>query len=203
MVGCRHGAKNTLCKNYLWFAERAGVEIQPERTVIDVMPLGGTDGRDGYSVTRAHPGRGAQRDRQTLRARGVVIAAGALGTNRLLQRCKLSGSLPKVSDRLGYVVRTNSESNMAVTAPSDLREDFTNSIAITSSIYTDSDTHIEVVTWGAGRRHAVVAVRGDGPSRQARHPAAALPRRGSRGILGPPSERRGSVTGRAARSSCW
>ena len=63
-------------------------------------------------------GVGASRAAETLRARGVVVAAGALGTNRLLQRCKLSGSLPKVSDRLGYLVRTNSESNMAVTAPS-------------------------------------------------------------------------------------
>ena len=186
MVGCRHGAKNTLCKNYLWFAERAGVEIQPERTVIDVMPLNGTDGRDGYSVTSVRSGAWAQRDRQTLRARGVVIAAGALGTNRLLQRCKLSGSLPKVSDRLGYVVRTNSESNMAVTAPSDHAEDFTNSIAITSSIYTDSDTHIEVVTWGRGgdtqsllfAMMVQAAKRGTQPlhflAAAARHPRAAL-----------------------------
>jgi cholesterol oxidase len=47
------------------------------------------------------------------------------------------------------VVRTNSESIQAVTAPDDQR-DFARSIAITSSIYPDPDTHIEVVTYGHG-----------------------------------------------------
>jgi len=152
MVGCRYGAKNTLRKNYLWFAERLGVQILPERTVIDVKPVGGpaADGGDGYEVTSVHSGSWINRDPQTVRAKGVVIAAGALGTNRLLARCKLSGSLPRVSDQLGYLVRTNSESIMAVTAAKDDPRDFTNSIAITSSIYTDADTHIEVVTYGQG-----------------------------------------------------
>jgi cholesterol oxidase len=152
MVGCRHGAKNTLRKNYLWFAERLGVEILPERTVTDVRPLGGpsADGSDGYEVTHEQSGRWIRRRRRQLRARGVVVAAGALGTNRLLQRCKLAGSLPNVSERLGYLVRTNSESIMAVTAPKDDTRDFTKGVAITSSIYTDADTHIEVVTYGRG-----------------------------------------------------
>jgi cholesterol oxidase len=65
----------------------------------------------------------------------------------LLARCKLGGSLPRISDRLGALVRTNSESILAVTAPDDER-DFTRSIAITSSIYPDPDTHVEVVTYG-------------------------------------------------------
>jgi cholesterol oxidase len=149
MVGCRYGAKNTLRKNYLWFAEEAGVAIQPERTVIDVRPLDAT-GSAGYEVTSSKSGSWLQRERRTLRARGVVVAAGALGTNRLLQRCKLNGSLPNISDRLGYLVRTNSESIMAVTAAKDDPRDFTKSVAITSSIYTDKDTHIEVVTYGRG-----------------------------------------------------
>lgn len=186
MVGCRHGAKNTLRKNYLWFAERAGVEIHAERTVIDVVPMNGNDGRDGYSVTSVRSGAWGRREKRTLRARGVVVAAGALGTNRLLQRCKLSGSLPKISDRLGYLVRTNSESNMAVTAPTDYPDDFTRSIAITSSIHTDSDTHIEVVTWGRGgdsqsllfAMMVQAAKRGTQPlhflASAARHPRAAL-----------------------------
>src|SRR5204863_456377 len=86
---------------------------------------------------------------RTLTARGVVVAAGALGTNRLLFGCKLRGSLPNVSDRLGHLVRTNSESILAVTAPDDAR-DFTRGVAITSSIYPDPDTHIEPVTYGKG-----------------------------------------------------
>jgi cholesterol oxidase len=156
MVGCRHGAKNTLRKNYLWFAERLGVEILPERTVTDIRPLGSPDGNGrapgaaGYEVTHMRSGGIARRDPRTLRARGVVVAAGALGTNRLLQRCRVNGSLPRLSDRLGYLVRTNSESIMAVMAPEGHRDDFAHSIAITSSIYVDDDTHIEVVTYGGG-----------------------------------------------------
>src|SRR5437870_3251516 len=54
MVGCRHGAKNTLVKNYLWFAERLGVEVIPERYVTDVRPLGAGDGSEGYEVSTQH-----------------------------------------------------------------------------------------------------------------------------------------------------
>jgi cholesterol oxidase len=149
MIGCRFGAKNTLVKNYLWFAEKLGVRITPERTVIDIKPLGATDGSDGYRVTHERTGAWLRRDRQTTTAKGVVVSAGALGTNRLLFSCKLRGSLPKISDRLGYLVRTNSESILAITAPDDTR-DFTDGVAITSSIYPDPDTHIEPVTYGKG-----------------------------------------------------
>jgi cholesterol oxidase len=149
MVGCRHGAKNTLVKNYLHFAERLGVEIRSERTVSDVRPLGSSDGSDGYAVTHERSGAWVSRDRRKLTARGVVVAAGALGTNRLLFSCKLRGSLPNVSDRLGHLVRTNSESILAVTANDDAR-DFTRGVAITSSIYPSPDTHIEPVTYGTG-----------------------------------------------------
>jgi cholesterol oxidase len=147
MLGCRHNAKNTLMKNYLWFAERRGATILPERTVVHVRPLGEDDGSDGYQVTSVRSGRWVRKDRQTVTARGVVFSAGALGTNRLLQRCKLAGALPKISDRLGTLVRTNSESILAVTANDDTH-DFARSIAITSSIYPEPDTHIEPVTYG-------------------------------------------------------
>jgi cholesterol oxidase len=147
MVGCRHGAKNTLVKNYLWFAERLGVEVLPERHATEVRPIGTADGSGGYRVTSARSGSWLRRDRHALTAAGVVIAAGPLGTNQLLADCKHAGALPRLSDRLGHVVRTNTESIQAVTAPDDSR-DFTRSIAITSSIYPDPDTHIEVVTYG-------------------------------------------------------
>jgi cholesterol oxidase len=149
MVGCRHGAKNTLVKNYLYFAERLGVDILPERTVVDVRPLGAADGADGYAVTHTRSGAWVRGNRQRLTADGVVVAAGPLGTNRLLFRCKLAGSLPRLSDRLGELVRTNSESILAVTAPPGVH-DFSRGIAITASIYPDPDTHIEPVTYGGG-----------------------------------------------------
>jgi cholesterol oxidase len=149
MLGCRHGAKNTLVKNYLWFAERLGVEILPEREARDVRPRGGGDGAEGYEVDTVRPGAWLRRERRTLTAGGVVVAAGALGTNKLLANCKHAGGLPRISDRLGEVVRTNSESIQAVTARDDSRN-FARSVAITSSIYPDPDTHIEVVTYGEG-----------------------------------------------------
>ncbi len=88
MVGCRHGAKNTLVKNYLWFAEKLGVKVFPERQVTSIRPLGAADGSDGYAVTAERSGSWLHRGRQTLRAKGVVVAAGALGTNHLLANCK-------------------------------------------------------------------------------------------------------------------
>jgi cholesterol oxidase len=147
MVGCRHGAKNTLVKNYLWFAERLGARVLAERQAVDIRPLGEPDGSDGYAVATEHPGAWVRRRKRILTARGVVVAAGPLGTNRLLAQCRHSGALPRLSERIGHVVRTNSESIQAVTAPDDSR-DFSRSVAITSSIYPDPDTHIEVVTYG-------------------------------------------------------
>jgi cholesterol oxidase len=149
MVGCRHNAKNTLPKNYLWFAEKLGVEIVAERQVTDVRPLGAGDGSEGYEVTSERSGSWLRKRRSTLTARGIIVAAGALGTNQLLQNCREGGSLPRISSRLGELVRTNSESINAVTAPSDER-DFAKSVAISSSIYPDPDTHVEVVTYGTG-----------------------------------------------------
>jgi cholesterol oxidase len=147
MIGCPHGAKNTLVKNYLWLAERAGAEVLPERMVVDVRPIGAPDGSEGYEVTTEHPGAWLRKRRRTFTARGVVLAAGALGTNRLLQASKLRGSLPRVSERVGELVRTNSEAILAVTLPSDA-PDITRRVAITGSIYPDPDTHIETVVYG-------------------------------------------------------
>jgi len=83
MVGCREGAKNTLLKNYLWFAEKRGATILPEREVVDIRPLGAADGSEGYAVTTQRPGAWFRRQRRTFTTRGVVVSAGALGTNRL------------------------------------------------------------------------------------------------------------------------
>jgi len=148
MVGCVHGAKNTLVKNYLYFAEKRGARVMHERTVIDVRPLGAADGSDGYEVESVRSGAWVRRERRVQRARGVVMAAGPLGTNRLLQKCRLEGSLPRISSRLGELVRTNSESILTVTVPEDYPENLIRRVAITSSIYPDPNTHIETVTYG-------------------------------------------------------
>jgi len=162
MVGCVHGAKNTLVKNYLYLAEKRGARVMPERTVIDVRPLGagapnteglapnpeGLVGSEGYEVESVRSGAWLRKERRVHRARGVVVAAGPLGTNRLLQKCRLEGSLPRISPRLGELVRTNSESILTVTVPEDYPENLIRRVAITSSIYPDPNTHIETVTYG-------------------------------------------------------
>jgi len=148
MVGCPHGSKNTLVKNYLYLAERRGAQVMPERTVIDIRPLGDGSGTDGYEVESVRSGAWLRKERRVQRARGVVVAAGPLGTNKLLQRCRLSGSLGRISKRLGELVRTNSESILTVTVPEDYPDDLIKRVAITSSIYPDPHTHIETVTYG-------------------------------------------------------
>jgi cholesterol oxidase len=148
MVGCPHGAKNTLVKNYLYLAEKRGASVMAERTVLDIRPLGAGDGSDGYEVVSVRSGAWVRRERHVLRARGVVVSAGPLGTNLLLARCRAAGSLPRLSSRLGELVRTNSEAILAVTVPEDYPQDLIKRVAITSSIYPDPYTHIETVTYG-------------------------------------------------------
>jgi len=147
MVGCRVGAKNTLLKNYLWFAEKKGTEIHAERQVVDIQPLGAADGSDGYRLTTERPGAWFNKKRRVFTSKGLVISAGALGTNTLLAQCKHSGSLPNISEQLGELVRTNSESILAVTLPDDSIPVW-NTVAIGASIHVDANTHIEFVTYG-------------------------------------------------------
>jgi cholesterol oxidase len=67
MVGCRHGAKNTLVKNYLWFAEKRGVTVFPEHQAVDVRPLGGSMAAAWRARRKcARPVRGRQRPRSNL-----------------------------------------------------------------------------------------------------------------------------------------
>lgn len=148
MVGCRVGAKNTLLKNYLWFAERKGVQVFADREVVDIRPLGAADGSQGYEVVTRQPGAWWHGDEQRFTARGVVVAAGALGTNRLLARCKHAGGLPALSERLGSLVRTNSESILAVTLPRSSTLEPWKDVAISASVHLSDDTHVEFCNYG-------------------------------------------------------
>ncbi|BDE58358.1 FAD-dependent oxidoreductase [Prescottella equi] len=144
MTGCRVGAKNTLVKNYLYLAERAGATIHPMTTVEEVRPRAG----GGYTVTGRVTG-GIRRPRATFTADQVVVAAGTYGTARLLLSMRNRGLLPKLSPRLGAVVRTNSEAVLAAAARTR-SVDFTHGVAITSSFHPDDHTHIEPVRYGKG-----------------------------------------------------
>jgi cholesterol oxidase len=77
----------------------------------------------------------------------VVFSAGALGTGELLASLKHGGALPRLSDRLGELVRSNSESILAVTLPDDRMKPWAD-VAISGSIHPDHDTHIELCTYG-------------------------------------------------------
>ncbi len=147
MSGCRHNAKNTLPKNYLHLAERAGATVHPMTTVTRVAPR--RDG--GYDVTTvatdAKLRRGARA--RVVSADQVVFSASALGTQRLLHRMRDEGALPYISSRLGHLTRTNSESILGAIS-SDRAADFTRGVAITSSFHPDPQTHVEPVRYGKG-----------------------------------------------------
>lgn len=149
MTGCRHGAKNTLVKNYLYLAERLGVEVHPLTTAVAVRPSG-----SGYEIETVRTGAWLRRRRRVFEADQVIFAAGALGTQRLLHKMKASGTLPNLSDRLGALTRTNSEAILGagVLRPEARRRglDFTEGVAITSSFHPDEHTHIEPVRYGRG-----------------------------------------------------
>ena len=149
MTGCRHNAKNTLVKNYLYLAERAGAAVYPETTAVTVRPVD----HDGYAVDTVRTGawRGT-RTARTFTAEQVVFAAGTWGTQQLLHRMKTAGSLPEISARLGVLTRTNSEAlgGALTTMRNRKKHGFTGGVAITSSIHPDEHTHIELVRYGKG-----------------------------------------------------
>lgn len=154
MVGCRFGAKNTLDKNYLYFAEKRGAKVFAETRVTDLVPLDergapGGDGAHGYRLTVERSTAWLFKQRRTLTARQVVLSGSALGTMDLLIRAKQRGSMPNLSDRLGYDVRTNAESIVGVRFPGD-KLDMSKGIAIGSGIHLDAYTHIEATRYPRG-----------------------------------------------------
>lgn len=144
MVGCRFNAKNTLLKNYLYFAEKWGAEVKPEAMVRDIRPLpeGEPDGAR-YEVVFRSSTNLIYRPHKRVRARNVIISAGVLGTLELLFRCRdTTKTLPKLSPRLGKTVRTNSESMLgSITRKNDV--DYSKGVAIGSIFYPDGVTSIE------------------------------------------------------------
>ncbi|KGN37365.1 GMC oxidoreductase [Knoellia subterranea] len=157
MVGCRHGAKNTLRKNYLHLAERLGVVIEPMRTVTRLGVVPGTEASgpayDGeiYRVLHERTGPVPGKDPRVITARHVVVAAGTWGTQTLLHAMRDEGELPRLSDRLGYLTRTNSEALLgAMTQHVSPEAGLADGIAITASFHPDADTHVENVRYGRG-----------------------------------------------------
>lgn len=144
MIGCPVGGKNTLDKNYLYLAEhKYGVEILPETEVTGVRPTG-----KGYEVY-TKKSTGLRHTKKAFKAHGVIFSGGVMGSVKLLLECKRNGLLPNLSDRLGDFIRTNSEAILAVKA-NDRHADYSDQISITSGIYPDEKTYVEVVRFNKG-----------------------------------------------------
>ena len=152
MVGCRNNGKNSLDKNYLYFAEKGGAQVRPESEVTEVRPLppGQPDGAR-YELAYFHSTAWFLKPKRRVRARNVVLSGGVLGTMKLLFLCRdVTRSLPNISPRLGDMVRTNSEALLGVSSRRGNKIDYSKGIAITSIFHGDEVTCIEPVRFPDG-----------------------------------------------------
>ena len=90
MTGCRWGAKNTLVKNYLYLAERAGAEVHPMTTVTAVRPAW----RGGYLVETRHTGRPWRRPRHRPVARTRPVPPRSSPSRHPRRPCGCRASAP-------------------------------------------------------------------------------------------------------------
>ena len=157
MTGCRHNAKNTLLKNYLYLAEQAGTKVHELSTVVSIRNNGELWEVETTPTVNAATNvfnrlRGKQNaGNKTFTADYVIMAAGTWGTQTLLHRQKANGNLPHLPDSLGTMTRTNSEALLgAQERVFDPSVDYSEGVAITSSYYPAPDTHIEPVRYGKG-----------------------------------------------------
>ncbi len=140
MVGCRENAKNTLDRNYLWFAEKLGTEILAETKATRIVHKDNLYHVETRNITSLF-----RLKRRSFKAKGIIVAAGALGTMELLLKQKYKyKTLTALSDRLGHELRTNAETLCAV---SGAGEKLNNGLAITSVFSPDPYTHVEVVKY--------------------------------------------------------
>ncbi|MBV6394826.1 MAG: Cholesterol oxidase [Anaerolineales bacterium] len=161
MVGCRHNAKNTLPKNYLYFAQKNGAEVMAEVEVVDVKPLTINSGQltashqpsttngTRYEITY-HSSTSPFKRKRTIHAKNVVFSAGVMGTMRLLLNLRdVKKSLPNLSPRLGHMVRTNSEGLLGSLARnSDIN--YSEGVSISSIYNHDEVTRVEPVRYPDG-----------------------------------------------------
>ncbi len=147
MTGCRHNAKNTLDKNYLYLAQKNGAKILAENEVIDVQPIDAADGSKGYEVSFKSSTK-IFKKRKKIRTKGVIFSGGVLGTLKLLLKLKKK-SLPNLSDKLGEDIRSNNETLVSVTGL-EKDKNYSKGIAIGSILDTDENSHLEICRYGEG-----------------------------------------------------
>ena len=155
MVGCRHNAKNTLDKNYLWFAENLfGAEVMAETIVKKIEYIHGE-----YLIHTRRSTSWFRKEKRIYKSSGLVVSGGVLGTLDLLLKQKyVYKTLPDLSDTLGENILTNSEMLSGVVAAD---RKLNHGIAISSVFNPDENTHIELCKYpdgsGAMTRLAVMA----------------------------------------------
>tara|TARA_R110001583_G_scaffold69450_2_gene196912 strand:+ start:2094 stop:3662 length:1569 start_codon:yes stop_codon:yes gene_type:complete len=147
MTGCKHNAKNTLDKNYLYLAQQLGAKIIAEKEVFNVLTIGAVDGSNGYKIEFKSSIGKKQQDFIT--TKGVIFSGGVMGTVPLLLKLKAT-SLYKLSNMVGCNVRTNNESLLIVTSTSKNPKDYSKGLAIGSILHTDENSHLEPVRYGEG-----------------------------------------------------
>jgi len=149
MVGCRYNAKNSLDKNYLYFAEKLGATVIPETTVTHIIPVN-EDGSKGYTVKTSTSTALFGSPRREYSSKGIIFAAGTLGTLKLLLMMKRQKFLDRLSPALGIKVLTNGESILGVQSKRKSKINFANGIAISSKVHPEPDTTVEAVNYSAG-----------------------------------------------------
>jgi cholesterol oxidase len=148
MTGCRHNAKNTLDKNYLYLAEKKGAHILENNLVRSVKPIGSSEGKSGYKIIYSKTSAFIFSKKETVITNGVILSGGVLGTVRLMLDMRRSW-LPLLSNLVGDGIRTNNESLVLIDSK-DFTKDFSKGIAIGSIFPPDENSHLETVRYGSG-----------------------------------------------------
>lgn len=117
IIGCNTHSKNTIDLNYLWLAEKMGVEVYSQHKVLRIEPAPKNYSPDpeGYIV---HYQDLRWNFSGTVKAKRLIVAAGSLGSTELLLRCKegykdgqrqVDPTLRKLSDMLGHYFSGNGD----------------------------------------------------------------------------------------------
>ena len=156
MVGCRYGAKNTLDKNYLYFAQKNGATLLAETKVTDIVPIADAskspsdpayqNGSQGYRVTL----QSADKGEYQITTQQIVLSASSLGSQKLLFEQRHKGNMPHISPYLGKRIYTNAESLLGVRFLDDQHGAMSDGVAIGSGIYLGDGTHIEATRYPEG-----------------------------------------------------
>jgi len=144
MTGCRHGAKNTLDKNYLWLAENVfGAKVLPETLVTKIENI-----NDEYLIHTESSTSFFSKKKKIFRSKGLICSGGVLGTMDLLLKQKyVTQTLSNLSDKLGDNILTNSEMLSGV-GGADRK--LNNGLAISRIFAPDENTNIEVCKFANG-----------------------------------------------------